>query len=78
MCGVLCLVSIGFVLFDIRHSRKIKEKARQIIVASAVFDRKGNILVKADGTLPLQIVWTPDMPKVSSHSHTSREVTESL
>lgn len=66
MCGILCLVSIGFVLFDIRQSRKIKEKARQIIVASAVFDKKGNLLVKADGTLPLQVVYTPDMPKVAS------------
>jgi hypothetical protein len=64
MCGILCLVSIGFVVFDMKHSRRVKEKARQILVASAVFDKKGRLLVKADGTLPSQVVFTADMPKV--------------
>lgn len=65
MCAALCLIALLVVLSDIRHNRRQQKAGKEISVVSATFDKKGNLLVKADGTLPLQVIKMDDMPKVS-------------
>lgn len=58
MCGVIVLIAVAFFAYNVLRSKKNNKVARQIIVASAAFDEYGRILVKPDGTLPMQVIET--------------------
>ena len=58
MCGVIILISLGLAFGDFSTRRDMRKKARKIVVASACFDEEGKILVKGDGTIPMQIIET--------------------
>jgi hypothetical protein len=56
MCGVIILIAIILALIDYRTRRDLKAKAKQVVLASVAFDEHGKILVKADGTIPMQVM----------------------
>ncbi|ORY35531.1 hypothetical protein BCR39DRAFT_510436 [Naematelia encephala] len=67
MCAVIIIISIGLAVVDILTRRNMREKARHIVVAEAIFDDFGKILVKHDGTIPMQIIETnADLGRVLS------------
>lgn len=70
MCGVILLLSVAFAFADLLSRREIRKKARHIVVASATFAEDGRILVKHDGTIPMQMIETEAELKVSAeHTH---------
>ena len=71
MCLVLCLFSVIVVIIDIRSRRKARDNSHKIFIASATFDKKGNLLVKADGMLPIQVIETSALSEVNTSA--SRE-----
>ena len=58
MCIAIIVVSIAFAVFDWWTRREIRKQARNIVIASAAFDKTGKLLVKNDGTLPMQVIQT--------------------
>ncbi len=58
MCGVIIAISIAFAVVDLMIRRDIRNKARHIVIASAAFDSHGRLLVKNDGTIPMQVIET--------------------
>lgn len=58
MCGAIVLLAVGFFAYNALRKQKSNKVARQIIIASAAFDEYGRILVKPDGTLPMQVIET--------------------
>ncbi|WRT68429.1 uncharacterized protein IL334_005405 [Kwoniella shivajii] len=58
MCGVIVVFCFAVALLDARTRRDIRNKARNIVIASAAFDKTGKLLVKNDGTIPMQIIQT--------------------
>jgi len=58
MCGVIIIVAIALAFADLLTRRDMREKARHIVVASATFAEDGKILVKHDGTIPMQAIET--------------------
>jgi hypothetical protein len=58
MCLVIILISVGLAVLDNRTKRKTSKDARQIVVASAAFDKFGRVLVKLNGSLPFQVIET--------------------
>ena len=67
MCIVIIVASIAFAIFDWWTRRNIRKKARNIVIASAAFDKTGKLLVKNDGTLPMQVIQTDADLQVSAH-----------
>ena len=68
MCGVIILISLGMAFADYVTRRDMRNKARNIVVASACFSEDGRILVKNDGTIPMQIIETEADLGVSKQS----------
>lgn len=64
MCLVIILASLGLAAYDFFNARKVSTDARQIVLASAAFDKMGRMLVKMDGTLPLVVIETDAVLKV--------------
>lgn len=64
MCLVIIIASLGLAVRDFWRARKISTDARQIVLASAAFDKMGRMLVKMDGTLPLVVIETDAVLKV--------------
>jgi hypothetical protein len=58
MCGCIIALSAAIAIFDYLIRRDIRNKARHIVVASAAFDPTGKLLVRHDGTIPMQIIQT--------------------
>ncbi|ORX38480.1 hypothetical protein BD324DRAFT_649847 [Kockovaella imperatae] len=58
MCAMIVVISITFALIDLLARREIRKKARHIVVASAAFAEDGKILVRHDGTIPMQMIET--------------------
>ncbi|WVQ82326.1 hypothetical protein IAT38_004454 [Cryptococcus sp. DSM 104549] len=58
MCGFIVLFCFAIAFFDAMTRREIRNKARNIVVASASFDKTGKLLVKNDGTIPMQVIQT--------------------
>lgn len=58
MCGCIIALSAAIAIFDYLLRRDIRNKARHIVVASAAFDQSGKLLVRHDGTIPMQIIQT--------------------
>lgn len=58
MCGAIIILTVVISLFDFWTKKGTRAKARHVILASAAFDPTGKLLVKADGTLPMQIIQT--------------------
>lgn len=58
MCACIIVLSIGIAVADFFIRRDIRKKARHIVVASAAFDQTGKLLVRHDGTIPMQIIQT--------------------
>ncbi|KIR78424.1 hypothetical protein I306_04566 [Cryptococcus gattii EJB2] len=58
MCAAIVLFCFLVALFDALTRRSIRSKARSIVVASASFDKTGKLLVKNDGTIPMQVIST--------------------
>lgn len=58
MCGCIILLSVIIAVTDYLIRRDIRKKARHIVVASAAFDPSGKLLVRHDGTIPMQIIQT--------------------
>ena len=58
MCAVIVIISVTLVLLDFLARREIRKKARHIVVASAAFSEDGKILVRNDGTIPMQMIET--------------------
>ncbi|KAL7422485.1 hypothetical protein Q5752_003133 [Cryptotrichosporon argae] len=58
MCGCIIVLSLAIAIFDFFIRRDIRNKARHIVVASAAFDSTGKLLVRNDGTIPMQIIQT--------------------
>lgn len=58
MCGVIIALSLLLAILDYRTRAQIKAKAKHIVLASVTFDEQGKILVKSDGSIPMQILQT--------------------
>lgn len=58
MCGAIILLSFGLAFADWLTRRDMRNKARNIVLASACFTEDGKILVKSDGTIPMQVIQT--------------------
>ncbi|OCF39031.1 hypothetical protein I317_07168 [Kwoniella heveanensis CBS 569] len=58
MCGVIVLLCFALAFYDAMTRRQIRNKARNIVIASAAFDKTGKLLVKNDGTIPMQVIQT--------------------
>ena len=58
MCLVIILISVSLAVLDNRVRRQTSKDARQIVVASAAFDKFGRVLVKLNGSLPFQVIET--------------------
>lgn len=58
MCGAIVLLAVAFFAYNTLSRKKSNKVARQIVIASAAFDEFGRILVKPDGTLPMQVIET--------------------
>lgn len=58
MCAAIICLAIGFFTYSTMSRKKSNKVARQIVIASAAFDEFGRILVKPDGTLPMQVIET--------------------
>jgi uncharacterized membrane protein YqiK len=58
MCIVIIVASILYAVYDWWARREIRKQARNIVIASAAFDKTGKLLVKNDGTLPMQVIQT--------------------
>lgn len=58
LCGVIIILSIVAAILDALTRREMRNRARHIVVASATFDEFGKILVKHDGTIPMQMIET--------------------
>ncbi|GMK59234.1 hypothetical protein CspeluHIS016_0702490 [Cutaneotrichosporon spelunceum] len=58
MCACIIALSAGIAIVDYLIRRDIRNKARHIVVASAAFDPTGKLLVRHDGTIPMQIIQT--------------------
>ncbi len=65
MCGAIILISILLAIADYRTRVQMKAKAKNIVLASVAFDDNGKILVKPDGTIPMQIMQTDTDSRVS-------------
>lgn len=68
MCAFIIALSIAIAVVDFLVRRDVRKIARQIVVASATFDRQGRLLVRPDGTLPMQLIETDADLKVSLFS----------
>lgn len=66
MCLVIVVLAVGLAVSDILIKRKTTKDARQIVVASAAFDKFGRVLVKLNGSLPFQVIETDVVVKVSA------------
>ena len=66
MCLVIIVLSIALAVSDLLVKRKTQKDSRQIVVASAAFDKFGRVLVKLNGSLPFQVIETEVVVKVSS------------
>lgn len=58
MCLVIVLLSLGLGVLDVINRRRTVHEARQIVIASAAFDKFGRVLVRLDGSLPLEVIET--------------------
>ncbi|KAK4688817.1 hypothetical protein P7C73_g1293, partial [Tremellales sp. Uapishka_1] len=58
MCGCILVFAVMAAILDLFIRREIRDKARQIVIASAAFDKSGKLLVKNDGTIPMQVIQT--------------------
>lgn len=58
MCACIILLSVAISIIDWLIRRDIRNRARHIVVASAAFDETGKLLVRHDGTIPMQIIQT--------------------
>jgi hypothetical protein len=56
MCGVIILISLLLAVLDFRVRVQMKAKSKNIVLASLAFDDQGKVLVKPDGTIPMQIM----------------------
>ena len=65
MCAFIVILAIVLALLDLAARREIRRKARHIVVASAAFAEDGKILVKHDGTIPMQMIETDADLRVS-------------
>jgi hypothetical protein len=65
MCGAIVLLSIILALIDLRTRRDLKAKSKQVVLASVAFDEQGKILVKSDGTIPMQVLQVDTELKVN-------------
>jgi len=70
MCLVIVVLSIALAVSDLLVKRKTQKDSRQIVVASAAFDKFGRVLVKLNGSLPFQVIETEVVVKVSSSTST--------
>ena len=67
MCGAIIIISVAFAFADLLTRRDMRNKARHIVIASATFAEDGKILVKSDGTIPMQMIETEaDLKRVMS------------
>lgn len=55
---LIILLSLGMAFADYMTRRDMRQKARNIVIASACFTEDGRILVKSDGTIPMQAIQT--------------------
>lgn len=58
MCIALCLLSACLAVYDTLARKSSRLVGQQLVVASASFTRDGKILVKPDGSLPMQVMDT--------------------
>lgn len=58
MCVALCLVAAGLAIYDVVARKMGRLGDQQLVVASASFTRDGKILVKPDGSIPMQTMST--------------------
>jgi hypothetical protein len=58
MCAVIIVIAVALAFSDLLTRRDMRDKARHIVIASATFADDGRILVKHDGTIPMQAIET--------------------
>ncbi|KAF2707040.1 hypothetical protein K504DRAFT_470294 [Pleomassaria siparia CBS 279.74] len=56
MCLGACSVCFALGFLKQRHQRKLKDRAQQVVLAVATFDKEGRILVTQSGLLPCQTI----------------------
>jgi NO-binding membrane sensor protein with MHYT domain len=57
--ALVALLCIGIHLVDLREAKTQSEAARSVVVCSATFNHKGQLLVKEQGGLPIVVIKTP-------------------
>ncbi|ROW06595.1 hypothetical protein VMCG_04450 [Cytospora schulzeri] len=65
-----CLIMAGFATYTARTMKRYASKAQQIVLAAAVFDRHGRVLVSPDGVLPSEKVTDSFLEKTPQDSFT--------
>ncbi|PWN18065.1 hypothetical protein BCV69DRAFT_285364 [Microstroma glucosiphilum] len=57
--ALVALLCVGIHLVDLREAKTQSEAARSVVVCSATFNNKGQLLVKEQGGLPIVVIKTP-------------------
>ncbi|KUI59944.1 Signaling protein YkoW [Cytospora mali] len=65
-----CLVMAGFATYTARTMKRYANKAQQIVLAAAVFDKHGRVLVSPDGLLPSEKITDSFLEKTPQDSFT--------
>lgn len=59
-----CFIMAGLVTYTARVMRRYANKAQQVVLAAAVFDKQGRVLVNPDGLLPSEKITDSFIEKV--------------
>lgn len=65
-----CLVMAGFATYTAHTMKRYASKAQQIVLAAAVFDKHGRVLVSPDGLLPSEKITDSFLEKTPQDSFT--------
>lgn len=65
-----CLIMAGFAMYTARIMQRYANKAQQVVLAAAVFDKHGRVLVSTDGLLPSEKITDSFLEKTPQDSFT--------
>lgn len=66
---VACAIITSSIAVSTYMRRASAVKAQKVVLASAVFDQRGRIMVSYEGLIPSQVLTTAFIPKVSMHDY---------
>lgn len=65
-----CFIMAGFAMYTARIMQRYANKAQQVVLAAAVFDKHGRVLVSTDGLLPSEKITDAFLEKTPQDSFT--------